>query len=115
MSKRSSRLLLEDLLDSILQIKAYTDGMDEIAFSRDRKTQDAVTRNLEIIGEVAGRLPPDLRAQAPEVPWSQIRGMRNRIVHAYFGVDYSVVWEVVSKDLPQVRKGVRRLLDSIEP
>lgn len=71
-------------MDAIQQIEAYTAEMDEAQFSKDRKTQDTVVRNLEIIGEAAGRLPDSYREQHADIPWALMCGLRNRIVHAYF-------------------------------
>jgi len=90
MSKRSDKVLLGDILDAVTQIETYTDGMTESDFSQDRKTQDAVVRNLEIIGEASNRLPEDFRLHHPDIPWQLVRGLRNRIVHADFGVDIHV-------------------------
>lgn len=110
MSSRSFKVLLEDMLDAIGQIDVYTAEMDEAEFSKDRKTQDAVVRNLEVLGEAAGRLPGSYREQHAEIPWAMVRGMRNRIVHAYFGVDLQLIWEVVQDDLPPLKSHVAELL-----
>ena len=110
MSSRSIRVLLEDMLDAIQQIGSYTTGMDDDSFSKDRKTQDAVVRNLEIIGEAAGRLPDPFREEHSDIPWALVRGLRNRIVHAYFGVDLQLIWEVIRDDLPTLRSQLSRLL-----
>lgn len=109
MSKRSDKVLLGDILDAVTQIKTYTTGMTEDSFSQDRKTQDAVVRNLEIIGEASNRLSEEFRLQHPEIPWQLIRGLRNRIVHAYFGVDIQLIWEVVVDDLPPLKDRLKGL------
>ena len=110
MSKRSEKTLLADILDAITQVEVYTAGFDDDAFSRDRKTQDAVVRNLEIIGEASSRLPHDFRNAHGEIPWALMRGLRNRIVHAYFGVDLQLVWEVVVDDLPPLKERIEKLI-----
>src|SRR6185312_16726633 len=92
MSKRSSRLLLEDLLLSIEKITEYTSGLSFDNFLEDSKTSDAVIRNFEIIGEAANRLPDEMKEKFPEIDWYRIRGFRNRIVHDYMGIDYQMVW-----------------------
>lgn len=103
MSSRSIKVLLEDMLDAIQQIEVYTAEVDADGFFCDRKTQDAVVRNLEIIGEAAGRLPDAFREEHSDIPWALVRGLRNRIVHAYFGVDLPLIWEVIQDDLPTLR------------
>lgn len=97
---RSADLLIDDLLESCRRIAAYTDGMDFEAFVADTKTFDAVLRNLSVIGEVANRLPEAIKGAHPTVPWGDIVGLRNRVVHAYFGVDEQIIWDVVERELP---------------
>ena len=102
MSKRDSKLLISDILDSAHKILAYTDGLTFEAFTKDSKTVDAVIRNFEIIGEAANRLPEDFKELFPEIDWHRIRGFRNRIVHDYFGIDYSIVWVIKETFLPHL-------------
>ncbi len=85
MSKRDRILLLEDILDSAYKIKGYILGLDYESFLNDDKTIDAVIRNFKIIGEAANRIDPDYRLQNPEIEWSRIKGLINRLVHDYFG------------------------------
>ncbi len=99
MSKRDHILLLEDMLDSALKIRRYTNNLDFDSFLNDDKTVDAVVRNFEIIGEAANRIDPDYRTKNPEVEWKRIRGFRNRIVHDYFGIDYEIVWTIIENNL----------------
>lgn len=110
MSRRSEKTLLADILDAITQIEVYTVGLDENAFSTDRKTQDAVVRNLEIIGEASSRLSNEFRNAHSDIPWTLMRGLRNRIVHAYFGVDLQLVWEVIVDDLPPLKKRIEKVI-----
>jgi len=102
MSDRSSELLIEDILESALKIQRYVSGIDFEGFATDEKTADAVVRNFEIIGEAANRLPKEFKARYQEVDWERIRGFRNRIVHDYFGIDYSIVWNIVQNFLPEL-------------
>ena len=106
---KDDRVYLLHVRDAIDAIVAYTAaGRD--AFMADRKTQDAVIRNLEIIGEAVKRLSPSLTRAYPDVPWRQIAGMRDKLTHDYFGVDLDLVWGVVERDLVTVRKRVDALL-----
>ncbi|MBU2551298.1 MAG: DUF86 domain-containing protein [Proteobacteria bacterium] len=100
MSKRSPRLLVEDILEAASKIERYVRGLDSRQFLDDDKTSDAVVRNLEIIGEAAARLPVEVRNQFPGIEWSKIIGLRNRVVHEYFGVDLDIVWFIIQNDLP---------------
>jgi uncharacterized protein with HEPN domain len=90
------------MLQAAEKIKRYTSGMDYDAFVADEKTMDAVVRNFEIIGEAANRIDPDFRTKNPEVEWKRIRGFRNRIVHDYFGVDYEIVWDIITTYLDEL-------------
>ena len=112
-SPRADRLLVEDMLESLARIARYTAGMQKAAFLSDSKTVDAVVRNLEIIGEAAARLTIDARQRRPETEWPLIIGLRNRIVHEYFGVDTEIVWQIISGDLPHLSGELHQLLESL--
>jgi uncharacterized protein with HEPN domain len=112
MSKRASRLLLEDILESARKILSYTEGFSLEQFLADGKTVDAVIRNFEIIGEAASRLTEEIRNQNPDIDWNRIRGFRNRIVHDYMGIDYKIVWLVIDTFLPTLITDVRRILEN---
>jgi len=93
-NNRNPKLLVEDILESCHKIIDYTKGLTFEEFLSDSKTVDAVIRNFEIIGEAANRLPEEFKETHPEIEWHRIRGFRNRIVHDYLGIDYSIVWQV---------------------
>ena len=97
--KRNDTVYLSHILDAITQIETYTAGLSYDQFSQTRLVQDGVIRQLEIIGEASRNLSGELRNQHPELPWSQIIGMRNVLVHAYFVIDLDRLWETVKKDL----------------
>jgi uncharacterized protein with HEPN domain len=103
MPKRDPDPLIEDMLAAFRKIERYTVDMDHERFRQDEKTIDAVARNLEILGEATRQLPEEFIAQFPNVPWRQMAGLRNRIVHDYFGLDLEIIWQVVRHDLPQLR------------
>lgn len=112
MSKRDKILLLDDMLQSALKIKKYTDNMDFNSFIEDDKTIDAVVRNFEIIGEAANRIDPDFRIANPEIEWTRIRGFRNRIVHEYFGIDYEIVWAIIDSYLDEMIEWLETIIDN---
>lgn len=93
---------LDDIQQAIRKIKAYVAGLDFEAFVADEKTQDAVIRNLEIIGEAARTLPDEVRQQASGIEWRKIAALRNLLIHEYFGVSMQVVWDVVANKLDQL-------------
>jgi uncharacterized protein with HEPN domain len=94
MSKRNPKLLIENIIDSANKILSYTDNLSFEEFKSDTKTMDAVIRNFEIIGEAANNLPEDFKEKFSDIDWYRIKGFRNRIVHDYFGIDYSMVWKI---------------------
>ncbi len=114
MSERHLQLLLNDMLESIRLIETYVDRMDFDAFLADRKTIDAVVRNIELIGEAGNMVPEDFRLQNPEIPWKRIRGMRNRVVHEHFGIDNGIVWNIVTNDLPEMGEWLETVVDGAD-
>lgn len=109
MSKRETRLLVGDILESANKILAYTQGITYDQFLVDNKTKDAVVRNFEIMGEAANRLPDAFREIHNTIDWKRMRGFRNRIVHEYFGIDYSIVWNIKADYLPQLIQELQKL------
>lgn len=103
MSKRNNKLLLEDILHSIEKIEIYTHNLTFEEFLNDIKTMDATVRNFEIIGEAANRLSEDFKSSYKTIEWNKLRGFRNRIVHDYFGIDYSIVWTIIEKNLHKLK------------
>jgi uncharacterized protein with HEPN domain len=100
---------LRHIRDAIHAIDEYTrEGREQ--FFRDKRTQDAVIRNLEIIGEASKALSQDLRDRTQDLPWRRIAGMRDRLIHQYFGVDLELVWSAVERELPALRGRVEELL-----
>ena len=108
MSNRSADLFLADIRESIARIERYTAGLDRAGFEADEKTVDAVVRNLEIIGEAARQLPEDFTQRNPQIEWRKIAGLRNRIVHDYFGLDLEIIWHIVRSDLPALKGNLPR-------
>ena len=106
---RDFRLYLDDILEAIHQIRTYLADQDEEAFTKDRKTQDAIIRNLEIIGEAAGKLPEQMQKDEPEIDWRKITGLCNILIHEYFGINLPIVWDVVQNKLGPLESSCRRL------
>jgi uncharacterized protein with HEPN domain len=102
MSDRTDRELLDDIREAIQRIDSYLKGMSYDGFMRDDRTQDAVIRNIEIVGEATKGLSESVREQNPQIPWRRMAGMRDRLVHDYFGINLDIVWEVVATELPKV-------------
>lgn len=110
-SSRDWRLYADDILEACAKIRRYVAGMDLAAFVADERTRDAVIRNIEVIGEAAKCIPDDVTARAPGVEWRRIRGMRDVLAHAYFGIDPGVVWDVATTKLDELETAVRALLE----
>jgi uncharacterized protein with HEPN domain len=105
------RLYLESIRECLERIEEYADA-DEATFMNSRLIQDGVIRNLELIGEATKNLSAELRAANPEIPWRQIAGMRDVLIHDYLKVNLARVWSTVDTDLPPLRATVLRLLNS---
>lgn len=110
---KDQRLYVIHMIECGERILAYTEAGRE-AFLADPKTQDAVIRNFEIFGEAAKRVIPALRAQASDIPWRQIAGFRDVLIHQYEGVDLEEIWKRVAEDLPPVVSALRDLLAALE-
>ena len=107
---RDFQVYLEDIIDAINSIEEYTRGLTFNAFVEDRRTVDAVIRNFEIIGEATKHIPERIRRDYPKVPWKDMAGMRDKLIHGYFGVQLDVVWKTVKERLPIVRPLVEEAL-----
>ena len=107
---RDFRVYLEDILGAISKIRRYTNGLSKQAFAADEKTLDAVVRNLEVIGEAVKQLPPELRVLEPIVEWQKIAGLRDILIHQYFGIDVDILWDVIRDKLPVLEASVTVLL-----
>jgi uncharacterized protein with HEPN domain len=111
---KDDRIYLLHVRDSIQHIVNYTEAGKENFFS-DRKTQDAVVRNLEIIGEATKRVSVTLKEAHPEIAWKPIAGMRDKLIHDYFGINLQLVWDAVVRDLPDLKRKIDLLLKDLGP
>lgn len=111
MKRRDDRVYLRDILDCIAQIESYLAGVNYESFCQDTMRRDAIVRRIEIIGEAARQLSSNFRDQHSEIPWSDVVGMRNKIIHDYFDVDWQTVWDTAIDDLPPLKDAVTRILE----
>ncbi|MCX5727375.1 MAG: DUF86 domain-containing protein [Nitrospirae bacterium] len=107
---RDSRIYLEDILETTRKITVYTGSLYKAAFLEDEKPLDAVVRNLEVIGEAVKKLPENLRAKHSAVEWKKIAGLRDILIHEYFGLDAEIVWDIVQNKVPALDREVRTML-----
>lgn len=105
-------MYLEDMKLAMDRIAEYIHGYTFITFKQDYKTVDAVIRNFEVIGEASKNLPNKFKESHPEVPWSEMYLLRNKVSHEYFGVDYEIIWDVAANYLPENKNQIEAILDS---
>lgn len=100
MSERGDKAFLADIRESIIRTDYYTEKLSYDEFRKDIKTQDAVIRNLEIIGEASKNISENLKNKYPKVPWKSLAGVRDKLIHHYFGINLDIVWNIIKQDLP---------------
>ncbi|QUV81463.1 DUF86 domain-containing protein [Chloracidobacterium sp. D] len=106
---RTLKDYLEDMWNAAGEALEFVEGMRPEEFIHDRKTANAVIRSLEVMGEAAKKIPEDTRSRYPEVPWKEIAGMRDKLIHEYHGVDLQIIWKTVSQDIPPLLPVLERL------
>jgi uncharacterized protein with HEPN domain len=111
MSKRTDQEFLSDMREALQRITTYVAGMAYESFVTDTKTQDAVIRNLEILGEATKNLSEELRTTYPAIPWRSMAGARDRLIHQYFGINLDIVWQIATVELPQVASQLATIED----
>jgi uncharacterized protein with HEPN domain len=111
--KSDFRVYFDDILEAIKNIEEYTRGFTFEDFAKDKKTVDAVIRNFEILGEATKHIPERVRKRYPKVPWKDMAGMRDRLIHEYFGVRLDVVWKTIKERLAEVKSLIEEILRKI--
>ena len=107
--KKEMRIFIDDILECIKKIEGYMHGISKEDFFQSTQVQDAVLRRIEVIGEAVKNIPQDFRNKYPDIPWKQIAGMRDILIHGYFGVNLERVWVAVSEDLPDLKHKISKL------
>ena len=108
--KKDDTVYLQHILDAIQRIESYTRGVTKEKYMQDGLLQDGVVRQLEIIGEASNKLSEEFKEKHSVIPWGQIIGLRNRIVHAYFDINLEVTWDITEEDIPELKTQITRIL-----
>ena len=107
--KRRLKLFIEDILESIKLIEKYLGNTSKENLDNNQKLKDSIVRRLEIIGEAVKNIPDNFRKKYPEVPWKKIAGLRDIIIHTYFSIDLDITWDIIKKDLPDLKEKMLKI------
>lgn len=110
---RNYKIYLKDILTAMEGIEKFVEGMDFEKFKEDDKTSSAVIRKFEIIGEAAKHIPDEIAQKYSRIPWKEMAGMRDRLIHFYFGVDYKLVWRTIKERLPELIPLLKKAIEEI--
>ena len=111
---RDPTLYLKDIMEAIEAIERFTEGIDFKTFSQDDMRSSAVIRKFEIIGEAAKHIPDPIKQKYPDIPWKDMAGFRDRLIHFYFGVKYELVWETIQVELPALKLRLKQILEELQ-
>lgn len=111
---RTCQVYLDDILEAIGKIESYTKGMSRLEFQNNPLVADAVARNLGIIGEAVKKLPADLKRKHPEIEWKKIAGLRDLLVHEYFGINMEIIWDITTNKIPQLKESIKKITKELK-
>lgn len=113
-SERDWHFYVNDMITFAQKVLRYTEGYDQKSFLENELNYDATLRNLELIGEAATHIPPEIRAENLDIPWRQIIATRNRIIHGYLGIDNNIVWDIITVEIPELLHLLQNLKNQIQ-
>ena len=109
--KKETLIFIQHILDSIEKIEKFMQGVNEKDFYKDEKLQDAIVRRIEVIGEAVKNIPIGFRNKYSNIPWIKIAGMRDKLMHHYFGINLKTVWKVIEKDIPKLKREIKKIME----
>ena len=110
---RDYKIYLKDILESIAKIDEYTKGVSFAEFKEERMREDAIIRNLMTIGEAVKSIPGTIRSKSPQTEWEEMAGLRDILVHQYFGIELGTIWDIIKKDLPRLKRDIEKLIEKL--
>lgn len=113
MKKRNVLVYFDDIIESMENIEEYIEGHTFDTFQTNKMVFDAVIRNLEVIGEASKNVPDDIRERYEDIPWQRMVGLRNILIHEYFGINKQIVWKIITENLPDIKPKVKQLLNEL--
>ena len=110
LNKRTYKMFIEDIITAMEKIQNYISNLNYETFLKNEMIIDACIRNLEIIGEASKNIPKNIREKYPDIPWKRMIALKNIAIHEYFGVDLSIIWEIITKNLPETKPNIKQIL-----